>query len=96
MIGKCSACGLEKDSSIKEVYPYPDDGVIDDPIDPFFTIDCQGPWLGESSDWRAVRVCHECFHRLEPDMWISIECWQSLAPVTPFEELPRLPKRDFP
>ncbi|MCW1912707.1 hypothetical protein OJ996_03925 [Luteolibacter sp. GHJ8] len=91
MIEKCLACGIEKDSSVKEIYPYPDQGLIDDPIDPFFTIDCQELRPGEESDWRVVRVCHECFHRMDPDMWISREGWESLEPVTPFETLPKLP-----
>src|SRR5436189_6191852 len=37
MIQKCLACGVEKDASIKEVYPYPEDRFIDEPIDPFMT-----------------------------------------------------------
>ncbi len=84
---RCLACGVEKDPSIKEVYPYPDDGIITDPIEPLMAIDCQG-----AADWRVVTVCHECFHKLEVDMWISERCWQSLNPITPFEKLPTLSK----
>jgi hypothetical protein len=30
---KCQACGVEKDTEVKEIYPYPDDGIIvDEPI----------------------------------------------------------------
>jgi hypothetical protein len=88
---KCQACGVEKDSEIKEIYPYPDDGVIDDqPITPFFDLHCQGPHVADVSDWRVVTVCHNCFHRLEPDMWISDNCWKALNPVIPFEQLPKL------
>ncbi len=88
---KCQACGAEKDSEVKEIYPYPDDGVVDDePIDPFFTLDCQGPRVDEVSDWRAATVCHACFHKLDVDMWISERCWQALHRVIPFEQLPKL------
>jgi len=90
MIQKCLACGVEKDTSIKEVYPYPEDGLIDDPIRPLFSdIHCEGG-IGYPSDWRVVTVCHECFHKLNVDMWISDDCWLSLNPITPFEQLPKL------
>ena len=83
---RCLACGVEKDTSATEVYPYPDDGIIDDePIEPLMTIDCQG-----TGDWRVVTVCHACFHKLDVDMWISERCWLSLNPITPFEQLPKL------
>jgi hypothetical protein len=88
---KCMACGAEKDTSIKEVYPYADDGLIEKPIEPLMTVDCQGPCLSEATDWRVVTVCHQCFHRLDVDMWISEACWRSLTPVTPFEQSPKLP-----
>ena len=79
---KCLACGVEKDPALKEVYPYPQDGLIDEPIAPLKTIDCQGP-----NDWRVVTVCHDCFHKLDVDMWIGEQCWRALNPITPFEEL---------
>ena len=83
---KCLACGVEKDTSAKEVYPYPgEDRFIDEPIDPLITIDCQG-----TRGWRVVTVCHHCFHKLDVDMWISERCWRSLNPITPFEQLPKL------
>ena len=88
---KCLACGVEKDTSVKEVYPYPEeDRFIDEPIEPLFSnIHCQGG-IGEVSDWRVVTVCHDCFHKLDVDMWISERCWLSLSPVTSFEQLPKL------
>ena len=87
---RCLACGVEKDTSVKEVYPYPDDGIIDDePIEPLMSIDCQGG-IGHPSDWRVVTVCHDCFHKLDVDMWISDRCCQRLNPITPFEQLPKL------
>ena len=89
---KCLACGAVKDTSVKEVYPYPEDGIVhDEPIGPLSVMDCQGPLLkpnGTHCDWRVVIVCHHCFHKLEPDMWISDRCWESLNPITPFKQLP--------
>ena len=80
---KCLACGVFKDVAAKELYPYPDDGIVsDEPIEPLSVLDCQG------AEWRVVIVCHECLHKLDPDLWISAGAWASLNPVTPFEELP--------
>ncbi|MES2597737.1 MAG: hypothetical protein V4662_20495 [Verrucomicrobiota bacterium] len=91
---QCHACGIEKDPDALELYPFPEDGVVDDqPISPFFTLDCQPTSAArERSDWRVARVCHACFHRLDVDQWISDACWESLNPVTPFEQLPKLPE----
>jgi hypothetical protein len=85
---KCLACGVEKDTNVKEIYPYPDEGIIDEPIEPLMKIDCQS-----DSGWRVVTVCHECFHKLDPDMWISEAGWQALNPKTPFQQLPVLPSQ---
>ncbi len=83
---KCLACGVEKDMSLKEVYPYTDDRiVVDEPIEPLLTIDCEGLF-----DCRAATMCHACWHKLDPDLWISEDCWVSLNPITPFEQLPKL------
>lgn len=88
---RCLACGVEKDTSIKELYPYPDDGIIDDkPIEPLMDIDCQGSRVIEVTDFRVATVCHHCFHKLDVDMWICERCWLSLTPLTPFEQLPKL------
>ena len=84
MKNQCLACGVEKDTEAKEAYPYPEDGLIDEPIDPLFKIDCQG-----TNDWRKVTVCHECFHRLDADQWINEAGWKALNPITPFERLPK-------
>lgn len=84
---KCHGCGVEKDPAVREVYPYPEDNIVTDrPIQPVFHLDCES----DDEDWRKVTVCHHCLHRLEPDMWISRRCWESLNPVVPFEELPIL------
>ena len=85
---KCMGCGIHKDTSLKEMYPYPDDGLIADLIDPLLPLDCQG--VEDMTDFRHVSVCHECFHKLSPDMWISENCWKSLNPIIPFNELPKL------
>jgi hypothetical protein len=84
---RCLACGAEKDRGVKETYPYPDDGIItDEQIEPLMNVDCQG----RGDDWRVVTVCHACFHKLNPDMWINEHGWRSLNPITPFEQLPKL------
>lgn len=83
----CLACGVEKDSTIKEVYPWAkEDGIINEPVEPLCYLDCEG-----ALDWRVVTVCHACFHRLQPDLWISEDCWLSLNPNTPYERLPLMP-----
>jgi len=85
----CDGCGVEKDINVKELYPYPDKGrFVEEPIDPLLTIDCE-PWEGKKG-WRRVTVCHNCYHKLDPDMWISSRCWEKLKPITPFEKLPVL------
>ncbi len=81
---RCFACGIEKDLSVKEAYPFPHDGLIDEPIEPLMVLECE--W----NDWRAAVVCHQCFHRLDPDMWISAQCWRGLNPLRRFEDLPRV------
>jgi len=93
------ACGAEKDDSVKGIYPYPDDGIVDDvPIGPLMDIDCEGPgaWQGTPGGWRLATLCHACFHKLSlnggVDLWISDRCWSGLDPVTPFEDLPELKK----
>jgi len=91
---KCLACGVEKDPAQKELYPYDDGQVQDEPIAPLYRLDVQGPAIPNHpmgySEYRETVVCHECFHRLEPDMWISEECWKRLSPVTPYNLLPLL------
>ena len=88
---KCFACGVEKDMNVLEVNPWHEDlGVIDDPIAPLVVMDCSpgGPEGKTGKTWKIVVVCHECWHKLEPDMWICEENWKSLNPVIPFDKLP--------
>lgn len=84
---KCHACGVEKDPSALEGYPWPEeDSITDEPIPPFFELDVEPSDGG--GRWRRCTTCHSCFHRLSPDVWISQRGWESLNPVTPFADLP--------
>lgn len=84
---QCFGCGVEKDPKVLEEYSHPEtDRICDGPVPPLFVIECQP--TGKDTGWKAVVVCHECFHRLDPDMWISERCWESLNPTTPFDKLP--------
>lgn len=87
MKAHCFACGIEKDTETQEMYCGSLGLVADKPIDPLFVMDCEGRDAHEG-DWRAVVVCHGCFDKLAPDMWISSQCWEKLTPVVPFENLP--------
>ena len=87
---KCMGCGVCKDLSQLEVYPYhEEDSICDDPITPILEVDCQ-PY--DYAPWKRVLVCHECFHRLSPDLWIHQWGWEKLNPVVPYHELPDLKK----
>lgn len=84
----CLGCGAEKDTEVQEPYPYPEDErLCDGPISPLFVLECQ-PNESKELGWRMAVVCHECFKKLDPDMWISENCWISLNPKTPFKDLP--------
>ena len=86
----CHGCGIEKDPDLNEVYPYyEEDGMIDDPISPLFWIDVQ-PANDFHGTWKRATVCHQCFHKLQPDMWISDIIWQSIQPKIAFNDLPNL------
>jgi hypothetical protein len=41
-------------------------------------------------DCFAVVVCWKCFWSLDPDMWISGKCYNSLNPIVPLDKLPKL------
>lgn len=84
---KCHGCGVEKDLTQKEVYPYPEDAIVTDrPVVPLYSLECEP--TDEGGKWKHVMVCHHCFHKLEPDMWISERCWESISPQTAFDALP--------
>lgn len=90
----CLACGVEKDLIQGEIYPYPEDDMFDEdrPLPPLMMIEAS-PKKG-GSGYRVVIVCHDCWHKLSPDMWISETCWENIKAITPFAELPKL-KRDL-
>jgi hypothetical protein len=80
----CQGCGAEKDQSALEVYPYQEqDSICDGPIEPLFDVECVGDRL-----CKRTTVCHECFHKLSPDMWIDKKTWESIHPTVSFSELP--------
>ena len=88
----CHGCGVVKDRALLEPYPYHEAAISGyEPIEPLIEIDCS-PRPAEGP-WRQVTVCHECCHRLDPDMWISQACWERLAPFVPFDALPLLEPR---
>jgi hypothetical protein len=95
---KCYGCGIEKDMTQLETYPYPEeDRLVDEPIEPLFVMECQAKEHLPDGSWgfRAVVVCHECFHKLDPDMWIGEDtCWEPLKPVIPFNQLPPVVEGD--
>lgn len=83
----CQACGKEKDTDVNEVYPYPEDYYFDNvPIPPLFDMELE---LLDGT-FRKVDICHECFHKIQPDMWIGFNEWESLQPVTPTGSLEKI------
>lgn len=80
----CLACGANGDG--EAIYPYPDDCIDDsEPLPKLFCIDAVPTIHGDKS--RMCVVCHECWHKLDVDMWISEKCWESLSPQTKFSDL---------
>lgn len=84
----CQACGVEKDPKVLETYPYPEDDLWDEPIEPLLEIACQD-YVGipNPGPFKKVLVCHACWHKLDPDMWISRNGWEALNPKVPWIEL---------
>jgi hypothetical protein len=89
---KCHVCGIEKDPEQLEVFPWHEEhGIVDYPIEPLFNIDwCPAGGVIEEGDWKNITLCHSCWHRLKPDMWTCQEHYESLNPVTPYDDLPTL------
>jgi len=88
---KCFACGVEKDLNVLEVSRWAnEDNLTDEPIPPLHVIECQSEWQSDTGQhiFKAVVVCLECHHKLEPDMWICEDSWKRLNPVIPFDKLP--------
>jgi hypothetical protein len=85
-VDQCRACGKEKNLETKEIYPYEGDGLIsDEPITPLLEVDVQ-PTL-RTDVFRTADICHECYHKLDVDMWISQAQWEELSPATEFKDL---------
>jgi hypothetical protein len=83
---RCQGCGVDKDPAVPEVYPFPDEcRLTTNPIPPFFQLDCQD-YEGKKES-KTVTVCHRCFSKLDPDMWIARGHWESINPVVPFDHL---------
>jgi hypothetical protein len=86
---KCLCCGADKELGILTTYPY--DGTLtrEAPVEQLLCIECQG-----TTGFRMAIMCHECWHKLEVtrgiDMWIGQECWDSLDPATPYDQLPEV------
>jgi len=86
---KCCGCGAEKDMSVLETYPFPEDEIFcNEPIQPLLNLECQPK--DKSGEWKLTIVCHECFKKLDPDMWISENCWIGINPIITFDKLPSL------
>jgi hypothetical protein len=90
---RCFGCDVEKDIKVLEASPFAEeDGLIDELIDSLMVLDCQGSPIPNDpnnySEFRMVVVCHECFHKLSPDMWISKACWEAINPKVPYDKLP--------
>lgn len=83
----CNGCGIVKDINTREKYPY--SGMTNEPIVPFIILE-----VASDVEWKWCLVCHHCFHKLEPDMWISREMWESINPVASFDDLKSV-KPDF-
>ena len=87
---KCLACGIEKDIREEEMYPYEEDNITTEgPIQPLLNIECQSNT--DHTDFRIVTICHNCYHKIQPDMWMSQGEWELIRPVTNFNNLPKLP-----
>ena len=86
-MNRCHACLVEKDMSVREMY-HPEDERLK-PIEPLLQLDVQ-PFVAENEKhgWRRVMVCHACFRKLDPDMWISDECLIKIGCKTPYDQLP--------
>lgn len=71
-----------------EISPYHEEDVIcDSPIPPLSVIECSAK-NNHLDVCKIVVVCHECFHKLQPDIWIGEEHWEGIDPVISFDKLP--------
>jgi hypothetical protein len=86
MLLKCFGCGIEKDTSIKEIYLWPEDGICDDEIEPLFVMECQ-PDNREDKIRKAVVHSHSCHHKNRPYMWMSERDWNSINTIISYNIL---------
>jgi len=81
---KCFACRAERDPHGRAMYPYPEDYIdTEKSVPQLLVLECEG-----EAEFRVAVVCHDCFHKLDPDMWVSKRCWESLRPHVPYDQLP--------
>lgn len=75
---RCFGCGVEKDTEVDEFWTEPDDMCTTDvPIAPLSTICVQS--RDPDEEWRTTVVCNHCLFLLQPDAWISQDCWEGLG-----------------
>lgn len=89
MLMHCFCCGVEKDTEVYELNTQDDSLIQDQPIPPLFVLECARTISASVTDWRITIVCHGCYFRLQPDMWISDSMWTAAKPKLVFEDLPR-------
>ena len=89
---KCFCCGVEKDLNALEISSTSEeDGLVDEPISPLAVLECCSL---DSKIWKIAVICHKCFHKLEPDMWIDEACWDAMKPAIAFDKLPEVKESD--
>jgi hypothetical protein len=57
---------------------------------PAFVVEVIGGGPAGGGPCRCAVVCWPCMHEIQPDMWMSGEGWDSMAPAVLFEKLPAL------
>jgi len=70
---KCFGCGVQKDTDVLEVYPYPEDGVVDDPIAPLLVLDCES--ASAFSSRRVTRFASAATDRQACQSWEIKTVW---------------------
>jgi len=60
--------------------------LVKEPIDALIELEVEDAF--PDNPFRKILVCHHCYHKLRPDMWISKGCLEMIGCKTPFEKLP--------
>jgi len=47
---------------------------------------------GNPGKWKRIHLCETCLERLDPDIWTCQKHYEILKPITPYDELPDIPK----